>query len=287
MMARPTLFTHPKLRRLAHTLRLSAPAALGHLEYLWHVANESGEPTIGDSIDVELAAGWDGEPGAFTNAAAEVGFLDVNTDGIYTIHDYWHHAPEYVRKRRDREAERTKKYDGQYPPKSARHPAPAVSDRSVTGRCPENGAPPSPSPSPSPNKKKTLSADDGLGLGPFERFWAAYPRKVKRAKAQEAWDKLDPSPDLVAAIMTGLERAKRSKDWTKDNGDFIPHPTTWINGRRWEDEVTPADASDNRTEFEKAFDALPRVRPTQEQVAAVMGWDKHTTDNGQPEAVKP
>jgi hypothetical protein len=30
---------------------------------------------------------------------------------------------------------------------------------------------------------------------------------------------------------------KNSQQWTKDGGQFIPMPATWLNGRRWEDET--------------------------------------------------
>lgn len=28
-----------------------------------------------------------------------------------------------------------------------------------------------------------------------------------------------------------------SADWTKDGGQYIPHAATWLNGKRWEDEL--------------------------------------------------
>ena len=36
--------------------------------------------------------------------------------------------------------------------------------------------------------------------------------------------------------MDGLERAKRSDQWIKDGGRFIPHPASWLNAARWEDQ---------------------------------------------------
>ena len=35
----------------------------------------------------------------------------------------------------------------------------------------------------------------------------------------------------------------KSHDWTKDGGQFIPHAATWLNGKRWEDELPAAGAS--------------------------------------------
>ena len=80
----------------------------------------------------------------------------------------------------------------------------------------------------------------------FEKFWKLYPRKVKKATAEAAWKKLDLTPEVLTSIMTALARQASSIDWLKSNGQFIPHPTTWLNGKRWEDEVVPAIASQSR-----------------------------------------
>ena len=72
----------------------------------------------------------------------------------------------------------------------------------------------------------------------FERFWGAYPRKVNKKKAFEAWQKLNGESPSVEELLKILEGQKKNKDWVKDGGRFIPHPSTWLNGRRWEDEGT-------------------------------------------------
>ncbi|WP_371355570.1 phage replication protein [Pseudomonas chlororaphis] len=71
----------------------------------------------------------------------------------------------------------------------------------------------------------------------FAKFWKLYPRKVCKANAEKVWKKLKVSADLFTKIMDGLARQSLSADWLKDDGKFIPHATTWLNGRRWEDEV--------------------------------------------------
>ena len=70
----------------------------------------------------------------------------------------------------------------------------------------------------------------------FEAFWSAYPKKQNKQNALKAWDKLNPDLSLVETIVAAVERAKRSETWIKDGGRFIPLPTTYLNGRRWEDE---------------------------------------------------
>jgi len=73
---------------------------------------ENGDDYLGDSRDLEAAARWAGDPGALTVALAgaggdlSAGFIEElpSHQGHYRVHDFWHHAPDYVRKRRNREA---------------------------------------------------------------------------------------------------------------------------------------------------------------------------------------
>lgn len=68
----------------------------------------------------------------------------------------------------------------------------------------------------------------------FEIFWNAYPTKVGKQPARKAFDKVKvPVETLVAAI----ERQKCSSQWSKDGGQYIPNPTTWLNQGRWTDEL--------------------------------------------------
>lgn len=117
-MARPGFHNHAKFRRLVHLLSVDEAQALGHVEFLWTVAYENGEPIIGDAIDVELAARWRGDPGKLAAAllacggAGRAGLIEPAPDapeGQLQIRDLWDHAPEYVTKRAIRETERRAK----------------------------------------------------------------------------------------------------------------------------------------------------------------------------------
>ncbi len=74
----------------------------------------------------------------------------------------------------------------------------------------------------------------------FSEFWQAYPRKTAKQAALKAWNKIKPDADLQQAILNALEQQKKSVQWQKDGGQFIPYPATWLNGRRWEDMQTQA-----------------------------------------------
>lgn len=73
----------------------------------------------------------------------------------------------------------------------------------------------------------------------FEIFWSAYPTKVGKQPARKAFDKVQvPVETLVAAI----ERQKCSSQWSKDGGQYIPNPATWLNQGRWTDELPERSA---------------------------------------------
>lgn len=80
-----------------------------------------------------------------------------------------------------------------------------------------------------------LKPKDRIGKerkGEFERFWTAYPKKVGKRAAQKKFEAL--KPDLEQCLRA-IEHQKRSEQWRKDGGQFIPHPATWLNEGRWED----------------------------------------------------
>lgn len=73
----------------------------------------------------------------------------------------------------------------------------------------------------------------------FEIFYKAYPNKKNVKTARTRWEKMKVTPELFAAIMEGLERAKNSQEWGKDGGAYIPYPATWLNGEGWKNEYKP------------------------------------------------
>ena len=78
----------------------------------------------------------------------------------------------------------------------------------------------------------------------FNQFWTAYPKRVAKQSAVKAFEKLKPDEKLLEAMLKAIESQKESKQWEKDGGAFIPYPATWLNQRRWEDEL-PQVETDN------------------------------------------
>ena len=97
--------------------------------------------------------------------------------------------------------------------------------------------------------KKTYGQGQGQGQGhsqghippkspstgdAFERFWSVYPRKIGKQSAKRAFERVKVP---LETLVTAIERQKCSDQWTRDNGQYIPHPTTWLNQGRWDDEL--------------------------------------------------
>lgn len=79
----------------------------------------------------------------------------------------------------------------------------------------------------------------------FGVFWNSYPRKVAKQAAYKAWKKINPDDKLMELINAALELQKRSPQWQRDNGQYIPYPATWLNGRRWEDDLEQQKGGEN------------------------------------------
>ena len=93
------------------------------------------------------------------------------------------------------------------------------------------------------DKGDTPKSPKGNVSPDFEKFWNAYPksRRVKKQAAIKAFDKARPvwknDGKSIDDIVSALEKQKKSEAWTKDNGAYIPHPTSWLNQGRWDDIV--------------------------------------------------
>jgi hypothetical protein len=88
----------------------------------------------------------------------------------------------------------------------------------------------------------------------FDSFWKCYPKKKAKADALKAWKRLKVSPVLLSVILKAIDAQKESKEWLKESGAFIPYPATWLNARRWEDELSTAiGSSESSNQFTGAI----------------------------------
>ncbi len=111
------------------------------------------------------------------------------------------------------------------------------------------------------NLKTNPPTPKGGGDG-WDDFWAAYPRKVAKPAAVKAWAKLAPDAATCKAILAAIAAQKKSPQWTKDDGQFIPHPATWLNRRQWEDDGGAGAKRDPLWPYED---------PTPEQARRMLG----------------
>lgn len=128
--------------------------------------------------------------------------------------------------------------------KKSKYPAPdesdAICNQAISDdiKCPRNPIQSESNPNPNPSARARM----------FDEFWAAYPKKKAKREAEKAFHKLKPDTFLLAKMIDAIEAQSRSPDWQKDNGQFIPYPATWLNGRRWEDESKQRAYFDRPTE---------------------------------------
>lgn len=120
-------------------------------------------------------------------------------------------------------------------------------------------------------KEKTFASDSQE----FFLFWKAYPNKKNKKTAETRWDRLNVTPELYKKIMDGLERAKASREWAKDGGEYIPHPASWLNAGGWENEYKPF--AEQAAEQHRAAEPRAANVPPQEDALAerlrLMGGD--------------
>ena len=121
-----------------------------------------------------------------------------------------------------------------------------TSPSTMQAQCPHSSGPadsPSLIPdSPIHNKPLAQRAEQRVESLPasFDRFWSAYPRHVGKQAAAKVFGKLAPDDELLGVMLAALGRQRDSEQWQRDGGQYVPHPATWLKGRRWEDEIMPA-----------------------------------------------
>ena len=72
----------------------------------------------------------------------------------------------------------------------------------------------------------------------FSAFWEFYRNNARgenKQAAMKAWDRLKPSDELIDTMAKALNKQVKSKSWQEGIG--IPYASTWLNNRRWEDEI--------------------------------------------------
>jgi len=112
-------------------------------------------------------------------------------------------------------------------------------------------------------------------LSRFDEFYAVYPRHVGRGQAERAWKttqraKVDPQVLIDAAAAYAVYRQGEPKE-------FTAHPATWLNGKRWMDELP------GRTQTPVGYQPAPRVPQSEwERLAASAEARREEDRKGEP-----
>lgn len=246
-----TIRDHHKILDAADALETSDAHVTGCLVllWLWAIDNAPDGSLAGISdATIARAAKWSGDKAAFIEALTDVGLLDRTPEGL-AIHDWQERAGNLIDRRRS-DAERKRRERAE---KKAREASEASAGRPTDIHTQSKEE-------KSREKAEKSKADgevspvppqtDGDGSASlqdqrFDQFWEAYPKKVGKTDARKAWNKAKITGEIFDKILTAIEAAKASEQWQRENGRFIPNPSTWINQGRWDDEL-PEPASPKR-----------------------------------------
>lgn len=75
----------------------------------------------------------------------------------------------------------------------------------------------------------------------FLAFWNAYPRRIGKGAARVAFARalaLADGNEIVQAAIAYAAHCVNAKTEPK----FIPHPSTWLNAERWEDDLSTEES---------------------------------------------
>lgn len=78
---------------------------------------------------------------------------------------------------------------------------------------------------------------NGSGDDDFQKFWDIYPRKCAKGDARKAWKQTEKIRPALPELLKSVYAARASKQWQKDDGEFIPYPSSWLRGERWDDQM--------------------------------------------------
>lgn len=217
---------------------------------LWTLADRDGRLEDRPKRIKAALFPWDDvDMPAMLSSLAALGFIDRYTVGdvaIIQVVSFAKHQNPHTREQSSELPAKT-----QSPEKAVPSPEKAVPCHGKAG----SGRAVSTSTSTSTSVSNAVAAAEPSA---FDVFWDAYPRKVGKPKAESAFRKANPSGPVLEAMLVAIVTQKRSAQWTRDGGEFIPHPATWLNQRRWEDELPKAAQTlSYQPEAHEAYDRWP------------------------------
>lgn len=241
-----TLKDHRKLFDAADELEITPPHMMGLLISFWLWALDNTPTGSLEGITprmISRAAQWDGEAEKLAGALIRAGWIDEKEDGRLEIHDWYEYAGKLIDQRKA-EKERSQRRrdaaamasgessDDHQPtegrPAGNRRKAGGRVDQSRVNKSRDDNTPPSPSDEGADGGKRSAIEVR------FDEFWSSYPKRVGKQYALKAWNRIKPTAEIHEKIMQAIEAQKRSEQWRRDKGRYIPNPATWLNGGYWD-----------------------------------------------------
>lgn len=268
---RTDLEDDPHVVGMAQILGIDERYVVGLLHHIWSWAQRHTVDGKLAHVNVEWVDAYVRRAG-FAVAMQHVGWLRVDATGIEIPEfDVWLSDGAKARLQKSRRQAKWRNGKGGVDRGSDDVDAPVDAEPSTRGE--ERRGEKNP---PTPRKRGR-----GGEIKPwegFEEFWADYPRHEAKAKAVEAWNRIQPDPTIRQRIREALKRQRVCEQWLRDGGRYIPLPATYLNQRRWEDEPTslakPREEAQSIPTVEELRKRLPTVCASPEEVSAVLKGKK-------------
>ncbi len=235
---RVSLWTHPKVVTLSSQLCVTRAHAIGALHCAWSIADQHADENGRVNLTPESLDQLT-ETKGFSSAMIKIGWIVLSEDSMQFV-NYQEHNSTTAKKRADAQ-------NRQRLSRTRHKTVTTKRDKSVTReekRREEKNTPQSP----------TNDSDD------FGAFWSVWPKKVAKEAAIKAWRSLAADGDLVLRIVADVAARSKSVDWTKEDRKYVPNPASYLNGRRWEDELPKSASPETDPELARRY-APPEIDP--------------------------
>jgi len=154
-----------------------------------------------------------------TTVARQINMREYESEVDLVLTEFFDHVDGgYINRRADKEIEHYKAKVEQ-----ASRAGKASAERRINGR----------STDVQPTNNHKPITNNHISIDQFETFWKVYPKKTAKENAKKAWIKIKPNDELIAKITKAVKDQKLSER----EQQFIPHAATWLNAKRWEDEI--------------------------------------------------
>lgn len=112
----------------------------------------------------------------------------------------------------------------------------------------------------------------------FDAFWEVYPKRVGKLPAQKAWAKIPGIEGHVLEVVQAVEAWKKTEQWM--DVQFVPYPATFLNQRRWQDEIPAPGGTKSERRISHNLTAIERVAEHYAQVDRGAGRALSAGTNG-------